>query len=80
MVPTTAAISAGDVRSYEENEAEMNGTAWAAVRHSEGYGAPAHVEEPGEMARSCAVVRDGVLRNCRGTAVGVVRVRRSASA
>ena len=48
-----AAISPGDVIPYVSNEELIAAAAWLAVRHSFGFGAPAHVEEAGAMERIC---------------------------
>lgn len=48
-----AAISPEDVIPYVANEELIAAAAWLAVRHSFGFGAPAHMEEVGAMVRIC---------------------------
>lgn len=43
--------------AYVSNDCRMYGSAWVAVRHWDGYGAPVHVFDFGAMDTSCDSVR-----------------------
>ena len=74
MVLMMAAWAPAVVMEYVSNDWRMNGSAWVAVRHWAGYGAPAQVFDVGAIDSSCEAVRldRGKIACLTGLAIALV--------